>query len=110
MGQIEKRKSGQRGRRKVVNTILNGEPNFNQSFGNTKTVLGNTEDTKVAWGLLEKRYSAKQQGLQSVLMEKLQLAKWNDNGSVHTHRDTMVDIRTELADTGMTINALTRGA
>jgi len=30
-----------------------------------KTVLGNTEDPKVAWELLEKRYGAKQQGLQS---------------------------------------------
>jgi gag-polypeptide of LTR copia-type len=69
-----------------------------------KTVLGNMEDPKVAWELLEKRYGAKQQGLQSVLMAKLQLVKWDGSGTIHTHRDTMVDIRTELADTGMIIN------
>jgi hypothetical protein len=26
-------------------------------------------------------------------MTKLQLAKWDGTGSIHTHRDTMVDIR-----------------
>jgi hypothetical protein len=34
-------------------------------------------------------------------MAKPQLARWDGS---HTHRDTMVDIRTELADTGMIIN------
>jgi hypothetical protein len=37
-------------------------------------------------------------------MEKLQLAKWDGNGIIHTHCDTMVDVRTELADTGIIIN------
>ena len=69
-----------------------------------KTVLGNTEDPKVAWELLEKRYGVKQQGLQSVLMAKLQLAKWDGSGTIHTHHDAMVDIRTELADAGMMIS------
>jgi gag-polypeptide of LTR copia-type len=70
----------------------------------TRTVLGIMEDPKVAWELLEKRYGAKQQGLQSVLIARLQLTKWDGSRTIHTHRDTMVDIRTELADTGMIIS------
>jgi hypothetical protein len=37
-------------------------------------------------------------------MARLQLAKWDGNRTIHTHRDTMVDIRIELAETGMIIN------
>ena len=41
-----------------------------------KSVLGNTKDTKLTWELLETHFGVKQQGLKSVLMSKLQLAKW----------------------------------
>jgi len=37
-------------------------------------------------------------------MTKLQLAKWDGSGTIHFHRDTMVDLHTELADAGMTIS------
>jgi Zinc knuckle len=37
-------------------------------------------------------------------MAELQLAKWDGNKTIQTHRNTMVDIRTELAETGMIIN------
>ena len=67
----------------------------------TKSVLGNIEDPKAAWELLGKCFGAKQHGLHSVLMTKLQLAKWDGCGTIHSHRDTMVDLRTELADAGM---------
>jgi hypothetical protein len=46
-----------------------------QIADSAKTVLGNTEDPKIAWELLEKRHGTKRQGLQPVLMAKLQLAK-----------------------------------
>ena len=36
--------------------------------GSAKSVLGSTEDPRVAWESLEKCCGAKQQGLQSVLM------------------------------------------
>jgi hypothetical protein len=39
-----------------------------------KNVLGNTQNPKAAWELLERRFGAKQEGLQSVLISKLQLA------------------------------------
>jgi len=70
----------------------------------TKSVLGNIEDPKAAWESLEKRFGAKQHGLQSVLMTELQLAKWDGSGTIYSHRNTMVDLRTELADAGMTIS------
>jgi transposase InsO family protein len=63
-----------------------------------KTVLGDTTDPKVAWDILAKRFGAKQEGLQSALISKLQLAQWDSNGSIHTHRDYMVNLRLQLAD------------
>jgi len=72
-----------------------------------KSILGDSEDPKVTWELLEKRFGAKQQGLQAVLMAKLQLSKWDGNGTIHTHRDTMVALRAELNNAGMTIDDAT---
>ena len=68
-----------------------------------KSILSNVNDPKTAWELLEKRFGAKQQGLQSVLLAKLQLSKWDGSGTIHTHRDNMVDLRTKLADAGMAL-------
>ena len=62
-------------------------------------------DLKVVWELLEKRSGEKQQhGLQSVLMPKLYLAKWDGNGTTQSHPDAMVGLRTTLADAGMAIS------
>jgi len=69
-----------------------------------KSVLGNIEGPKAAWELLEKRFGAKQHGLQSVLVAKLHLTKWDGSGTIHSHPDAMVDLRTELADAGMAIS------
>ena len=68
------------------------------------TTLGKSKDLKEAWDCLEKRYGTGQDGLQSILMMKLQLMKWDGSSSIFTHRDSMVNLRTELADTGMVIN------
>ena len=40
-----------------------------------KSVLGDTDDPKIVWELLEKRFGAKLEGLQSVIMTKLQFAR-----------------------------------
>ena len=70
----------------------------------TKSVLGTIDDPKTTWELLEKRFGAKQQGLQSVLLTKLQLSKWDGTGTIHAHHDYMVDLHTKLTDTGMAIS------
>jgi hypothetical protein len=70
----------------------------------TLNVLGDTQNLKVAWGVLEKRFGAKQEGLQSALTAKLHLMPWNGTGSIYTHRDYMVDLRIQLADTGKTLS------
>ena len=49
-------------------------------------------------------FGAKKHGLQSVLMTKLHLTKWDGSGTIHSHRDAMVNLRTELADAGTTIS------
>src|SRR5882757_1032723 len=67
-------------------------------------VLGDTQNPKVAWGVLEKRFGAKQEGLQSALIAKLQLASWDGTGSIYTHRDYMVDLCIQLADTGKVLS------
>ena len=68
------------------------------------TTLGKSKDPKEAWDCLAKHYGTGQDGLQSILIMKLQLMKWDGSGSIFTHRDAMVNLRTELADTGMVIN------
>jgi len=69
-----------------------------------KSVLGNIGNPKAAWELLEKRFGGKQHGLQSVLIAKLHLTRWGGSGTIHSHRDAMIDPRTELANAGMTIS------
>jgi len=54
--------------------------------------------------LLEKSFGAKQHGLQSVLMAKPHLTKWDGSGTIRSHRDAMANLRTELAGAGMTIS------
>ena len=58
-----------------------------------KSVLGDTQNPKVAWDILAKRFGAKQEGLQSTLISKLQLASWGGTGAIHIHRDYMADLR-----------------
>jgi hypothetical protein len=65
-----------------------------------KIVLGDTKDPKLAWELLEKRFGVKQQGLKSVLMSKIQLTKWDGSRTIYTHRDYMVDLRSQLLGAG----------
>ena len=66
-----------------------------------KNVLGNTRDPVAAWEALEKRFGARQEGIQSSLIAKLQLADWDGQAAISTHHDYMVDLRTQLEDTGM---------
>jgi hypothetical protein len=61
-----------------------------------KNMLNDDEDPMATWTLLKKRFGAKQQGLQSMLLTKVQLAKWDGTGTIMGHRDYMVDIRTQL--------------
>ena len=68
-----------------------------------KSVLADTDDPKVVSKLLEKCFGAKLESLQSVIMTKLQFARWDGTGAIHTHRENMVDLRTELADAGTKI-------
>ena len=64
-----------------------------------KNVLGNTQNPKVAWEILERHFGPKLPDLVS----KLQLAAW-DGGDIHTHRDYMVCLRIQMADAGMTLS------
>lgn len=59
-------------------------------------VLGDTQNPKVAWGILQEHFGAKQ----DVLIAKLQLASWDGTESIHTHRDYMVGLRIQLVDAG----------
>jgi len=69
-----------------------------------KSVLGDTQNPKVAWDILAKRFGAKQEGLQSTLISKLQLASWGGTGAIHIHRDYMADLRIQLAGAGMILS------
>jgi hypothetical protein len=66
-----------------------------------KTIPGNTEDHKVGLGVAGEASRCKAARATICSHGKLQIAKWDGSRTIHTHRDTMVDIRTELADTGM---------
>ena len=74
-----------------------------QVADSVKNVLGNTCDPVAAWEALEKRFGARQEGIQSSLIAKLQLADWDGQGAISTHHDYMVDLCTQLEDTGMTM-------
>lgn len=69
-----------------------------------RAVLGDTLDPKVAWGLLEKRFGPKQPGLKFFLYSKIQRVEWDGTGAIQTHRNYMDDLRTQLADAGMTLS------
>ena len=69
-----------------------------------KSILGSIEDPKAAWELLENRFCAKQHGLQSVLLANLHLTKWDGSGTIHSHRNAMVNLREKLVEAGMTIS------
>jgi hypothetical protein len=68
-----------------------------------KYVLGDTFNPKVAWDVLAKHFGAKQEALQWALISKLQLAAWDGTGTIHIHRDYMVDLRLQLVDAGMSL-------
>ena len=55
-----------------------------------KTVIGDLEDLKLIWELLERRYGARQHGLQALLWAKLNQMRWDGEGGIIGHRDTMV--------------------
>ena len=67
----------------------------------TTNALGDTQNPKDTWTILEKRFGTKQEGIQSTLTAKLQLASWDGTGSIHTHCDYMTNLRTQLTDAGM---------
>jgi hypothetical protein len=75
-----------------------------QVADSAKTILGGTRNPKVTWDLLAKQFSAKQEGLQSTLISKLQLAMWNGIGSIHTHHNYMVKLQCQLADASMQLS------
>jgi hypothetical protein len=52
---------------------------------------------------IEKYFGAKQEGLQSTLISKLQLMMWDGSGVIHTHCEYMVNLRNQLVDAGMTL-------
>ena len=68
-----------------------------------KSILNSTEDPNVAWEVLDKHFGAKQQGLQSVLMTKLLITKWDGSGIIYTHHEFMVNLHAELSVAGTTI-------
>ena len=67
-------------------------------------ILGNTQDPTVAWCALETQFGAKQEGLQSNLISKLQLASWDGTGTIHTHWDYMVDLCIQLVEAGKALD------
>lgn len=42
-------------------------------------------------------------GIQSSLISKLQMSVWNGSGSIRTHRDYMVDLRSQLRGAGLNL-------
>ena len=68
-----------------------------------KAVIGDLEDPKFIWGLLEQRYVAKQEGLKSILRMRLQLKTWDEKGGPMGHGNTMVARRSDLAGDGLPI-------
>ena len=71
-----------------------------RTVDSTLNVLGDTQNPKVAWGFLERRIGAKQEGLQSALIEKHQLASQDGTESIYTHWNYIFDQRVQLANTG----------
>ena len=55
---------------------------------------------KALWDALEKHFSKKQDGLRQALVAKMQTARWDGKGPISAHRDFMVGLRTQIAQTG----------
>ena len=67
------------------------------------SILDDINNPKLAWETLARCFSAKQEGLQSTLIAKLQMASWDANGTIQTHWDYMVDLCIQLANTSKPI-------
>ena len=68
-----------------------------------KTVISDLEDPKLIWELLEWRYGARQHGLQALLQAKLNQMRWDGEGSIVGHHNTMVALRSKMAAAGLSI-------
>ena len=68
-----------------------------------KSVMGSSRSPKDAWDAFERRFGARQEGIQSSLISKLQMAAWNGSGSILTHCDYMFDLRSQLSDAGLAL-------
>ena len=75
-----------------------------QCDNTVKTTIGDLEDPKLIWEMLELQYGAKQCGLQSVLCAKLNQCRWDGEGGIMAHRDVMFGLRSELAAAGLSIS------
>src|SRR5258706_14038397 len=67
-----------------------------------KSIICMAVDHKTMWYILKQRFSARQEGLQESLVNKLQRAAWDSSKtSILTHQDVMFDLWTQLSDTGL---------
>ena len=66
-------------------------------------MLGKDRDPKVVWDNLEQEFGVRQEGLQELLVNKLQRAAWDSKGSILTHRDTMYNLRAQLLNSGLAL-------
>ena len=69
-----------------------------------KATIGELEDPKLIWEMLEQQYGARQHGPQSVLRAKLNQTRWDGEGGIMAHRDIMVGLRSEMAAAGLPIS------
>ena len=70
-----------------------------------KCISGSSKSPKDACDALERRFSAREEGIQSSLISKLQISKvWNRSGLILTHRNYMVDLRSQLRDAGFNLS------
>ena len=67
------------------------------------SILDDINNPKLAWETLVRHFSTKQEGLQSALIAKLQMASWDGNGTIQTHWDYMVNLHIQLTNTGKPI-------
>ena len=67
------------------------------------SILDDIDNPKLAWETLARHFGAKQEGLQSALIAKLQMASWDGDGTIQTHQDYMVDLHIQLTDTSKPI-------
>ena len=67
---------------------------------NIRAMMDEDMGAKELWDALEKRYSVNQEGMRNILMAKMRMARWDGNGPISAHRDYMVGLRTQIAQTG----------